>query len=83
MSKKQLVGIVKSAKMQKTVVVVVERKIQHKLYKKMIRINKKFKADTNGLTPKAGDTVKMEQTRPISREKTFKVIEIITEGGKR
>lgn len=82
MAKKQLIGIVKSAKMQQTVVVMVERKVQHKLYKKMIRINKTFKADTNGLTPKAGDTIKMEQTSPISKGKTFKVIEIITEGDK-
>jgi len=80
MAKKQLIGIVKSAKMQQTVVVMIERKVQHPLYKKMIRINKAFKADTNGLTSKAGDRVKIEQISPMSKGKTFKVIEIVTEG---
>ncbi len=73
MSKKVLIGKVVSDKMQKTVVVEVERKIQHPVYKKFIKINKKFKADTNNMDVKIGDMVKIKETRQLSKDKHFKV----------
>ncbi|OIP58002.1 MAG: 30S ribosomal protein S17 [Candidatus Levybacteria bacterium CG_4_10_14_0_2_um_filter_36_16] len=83
MAKKQLIGTVLSAKMQNTVVVGIERRIRHKMYKKIITVTKKFKADTNSMAPLEGQMVKIEQTRPMSREKMFKVVEIIKEGQKK
>lgn len=82
MSKKTLIGKVVSDKMQKTIVVEVERKVAHPVYKKIITKTKKFKADTNGMEAKMGETVKIEQATPMSRDKKFKLIEVIKEGGK-
>lgn len=73
--KKTLVGKIISAKMQNTAVVSVERKIPHKIYKKIIKRTKKYKADIHGMNVEVGDVVKIEETRPISRDKHFKVIE--------
>ncbi|OGH10334.1 MAG: 30S ribosomal protein S17 [Candidatus Levybacteria bacterium RIFCSPHIGHO2_01_FULL_36_15] len=70
---KILIGKIISDKMQKTVVVEVERKIQHPVYKKFIKVNKKFKADTNNMNVKVGDKVRIEETRPLSRDKHFKI----------
>lgn len=72
--KRVLTGIVVSDKMQKTVVVSIQRKVAHPLYGKLIKITKKYKVDTNGMDIKIGDIVRMEETRPISRGKHFKVI---------
>lgn len=74
---KILEGIVLSNLMQKTVIVKVNRVSAHKLYKKLIRSSKKYKADTNDLEPKIGDRVKMAETKPISKNKNFKIIKII------
>lgn len=82
MSKKTLIGKVVSDKMQKTIVVEVERKVAHPVYKKIITKTKKFKADTNGMEAKIGETVKIEQSIPMSHDKKFKLVEIIKEGGK-
>ena len=70
---KQLTGIVTSVKMSKTVVVEVERLVKHHLYGKIMRKTKKFKVhnDLEGL--KEGDRVKIASTRPLSKEKHFKV----------
>lgn len=70
---KMFVGKVVSAKMQGTVVVEVERKIVHPLYKKILRRSKKIKADTNKLELSLGDKVRIVETRPISKNKYFKV----------
>jgi small subunit ribosomal protein S17 len=67
-------GIVVSAKMQNTVVVAIERKVAHKLYGKLIRVTKKIKADTNGMEVNEGDVITIMQTKPISRDKNFKVV---------
>lgn len=75
------VGKVVSSKMQKTVVIQIERKIQHSLYKKMIRKTKRLKADTAGFDLKPEDVVKIKETKPISRNKHFVVVQKI-EGGK-
>lgn len=73
--KKILIGEVLSTKMQKTVVVRVERKFRHELYRKVIIRHKKYKAHNENLELVVGDTVKIEETRPISKDKHFKVIE--------
>lgn len=79
-NKKTLTGIVISDKMKNTVVVLIERRVTHPVYRKIIKKTKKMKADTNGMIVVAGQTVKIESTRPISRGKYFKVIEIMKEG---
>lgn len=73
-SNKVLTGTVVSTKMQNTVVIAIERKVAHKLYGKLIKVTKKIKADTNNMEVKEGDVVVIEQTRPLSRDKNFKVI---------
>ncbi|MFH0979630.1 MAG: 30S ribosomal protein S17 [Candidatus Roizmanbacteria bacterium] len=73
--KKTLVGEVVSTKMQKTVVVNVERKFTHSKYRKVIIRHKKYKAHNEELELKVGDIVKIVETRPISKDKHFKVIE--------
>lgn len=73
-AKRTLTGTVVSTKMQKTVVVAIERKVAHKLYRKLIRVTKKLKADTNGLELSEGDIVKIQGTRPLSKDKNYKVV---------
>jgi small subunit ribosomal protein S17 len=72
---KILTGTVVSTKMQKTVVVKVERKFRHPLYEKVITRHKKYKAHNEDFDLKEGDVVKIIETRPISKDKHFKVIE--------
>lgn len=74
MARKQLTGVIVSNKMTNTVVISISRRIQHAVYKKLITVTKRIKADTNGMDLNVGDVVKIEQTRPISRDKSFKVI---------
>jgi len=71
------IGKVVSDKMQKTVVVAIERLIQHPLYKKGIKRTVKFKAHDENNEAHIGDTVKIVQTRPLSKEKCWRVVEII------
>lgn len=73
--KKVLIGKIISNKMQGTVVVQIERKIKHPIYKKYIRRNKKIKADINNFELEVGNIVKIEEISPISKDKHFKVIE--------
>jgi small subunit ribosomal protein S17 len=75
---KTLIGKVVSTKMQKTVVVKVERKFRHPLYEKVITRHKKYKAHNEELKLKEGDMVKIIETRPISKDKHFKVAEKLT-----
>lgn len=72
--KKVIIGTVISNNMKNTVVVSMTRKVPHKMYGKLVKVTKKIKADTNGMEISVGDLVRIEQTRPISREKFFKVI---------
>lgn len=72
---KILKGIVVSDKMDKTVVVAVTRFMKHPKYKKFLKITKKFKAHDENNASKVGDSVSLRQTRPISKDKHFKVIE--------
>ncbi len=76
-NRKQLVGIVVSNKMDKTVVVMVERLVQHPLYKKYIRRRKKFMAHDEENACREGDKVLIEETRPLSKHKRWRVREIL------
>ena len=75
MPKRVLTGNIVSDKGDKTVVVNVERKVKHPLYGKIIRRSKKYHAHDEGNEYKAGETVRIEETAPISKLKTWKVIE--------
>lgn len=75
--RKQLVGRVSSNKMDKTVVVVVERTVRHRRYGKVLRRIKKYKAHDEHNECRIGDWVRMIESRPFSREKRWRVIEIL------
>jgi len=75
--RKTRVGIVVSDKMDKTVVVAVERLVQHPFYKKYIKRTKKFKAHDERNECQIGDKVQIMETRPISKTKRWRVVEII------
>ena len=73
----ELVGVVVKAKMQKTVVVAVERLVQHAMYRKTIKRTSTFMAhDEKGA--QQGDTVRIVETRPLSKNKRWRVEEIVT-----
>lgn len=74
---KILEGVVVSLKMQKTAVVQVTRVAPHPIYKKLIKKDKKIKADTSSFELAVGDRVRMFETRPISKLKHFKILEVI------
>ena len=75
--RKHWVGKVTSNRMTQTVVVEVTRLVRHPVYQKVIRRAKKFKAHDLGLKPKVGDEVRIEETRPISKDKRWRLVEII------
>jgi small subunit ribosomal protein S17 len=75
--KKEFVGIVKSDKMEKTIVVAVANKALHPLYKKYVTRTKKLKAHDEKNEAHVGDRVRVVECRPISREKCWKLAEII------
>jgi small subunit ribosomal protein S17 len=74
------VGRVVSDKMDKTVVVSVERLRRHPIYKRVVRLSSKFKAHDEENSAKVGDTVRIEESRPLSREKRWKVVEVVARG---
>ncbi|MDR1970692.1 MAG: 30S ribosomal protein S17 [Treponema sp.] len=76
-TKKEFVGVVKSDKMEKTIVVAVETTALHALYKKYVRRIKKLKAHDETNDAKTGDRVRVVECRPISKEKCWKLAEII------
>ena len=80
MPKRILVGTVVSDKTDKTVTVLVEGKVKHPLYGKIIRRSKKYHAHDEGNDFKPGDTVRIEETRPISKTKTWKVLDRVQAG---
>jgi len=73
--RKTLIGKVISVKMNKTVVVKVEKKLVHSKYRKVIVRHKKFKVHNENLKLNLGDIVRIGETRPISKDKHFEVIE--------
>ncbi|MBV1834311.1 MULTISPECIES: 30S ribosomal protein S17 [Novacetimonas] len=74
MPRRVLTGRVTSDKMDKTVTVLVDRRVIHPLYKKFIRRSKKYAAHDQLNECKIGDTVRIEECRPISRRKTWTVV---------
>ena len=81
MPKRILIGTVVSDKTDKTVVVRVERKVKHPMYGKIIRRSKKYHAHDEANEYKPGDIVRIEETRPISKTKTWAVKDRVVEGG--
>jgi small subunit ribosomal protein S17 len=75
--RKQLVGQVTSNKMDKTVVVAVDRTARHALYGKVVRRVKKYKAHDEQNECQIGDRVRIIESRPLSREKRWRVVEIV------
>jgi len=75
--RKTLIGLVSSDKMEKTITVSVERKVKHPMYGKYIKKTKKFVAHDEKNECNEGDTVKIMETRPLSKRKTWRLIEII------
>ncbi|MEX0710381.1 MAG: 30S ribosomal protein S17 [Chloroflexota bacterium] len=74
------VGRVVSDKMDKTVVVSVERLRRHPIYKRVVRLSSKFKAHDEENSARVGDTVRIEESRPLSREKRWRVVEVVARG---
>ncbi|MGM9571129.1 MAG: 30S ribosomal protein S17 [bacterium] len=71
------VGVVVSDKMEKTIVVAIKTLVRHPLYGKMVKQTTKFKAHDEKNMCQIGDTVKIMETRPISKDKNWRVVEII------
>lgn len=76
-ARKTQVGVVTSDKMAKTVVVRIEAVRRHPLYKKTIRQAKTLKAHDEGRTARVGDRVRIAETRPLSRDKRWRVVEVL------
>ena len=76
-SRKTRVGLVVSDKMQKTVVVEIERRVAHPVYGKMMTRTKRVKAHDEENSAKTGDTVRIAETRPLSKDKRWRLIEIV------
>ncbi len=75
--RKQLVGKVISNKMDKTIIVEIERLMMHSLYKKSVRMRKRFKSHDEKNECSIGDIVKIEETRPLSKDKRYRVVDVI------
>lgn len=76
--RKSRVGIVVSDKMEKTIVVAVEVKYKHPLYKKTIRVTNKYKVHDEENAARIGDTVEITETRPLSKDKRWRLVEILS-----
>ena len=75
--RKERIGVVVSTKMDKSIVVAVKRKVKHPIYGKFINRTKKLMAHDEENTCNIGDTVRISETRPLSKNKTWRLIEII------
>jgi len=78
--RKSFIGTVVSNKMDKTAVVAVERRHQHPLYRKIVRVTKRYKAHDPNNAANRGDVVRIEETRPLSKEKRWRIAETLTRG---
>ena len=76
-ARKSRTGLVVSDKMDKTVVVAIERRVPHPIYGKMITRTKRLKAHDEENSAKVGDTVRIVETRPLSKDKRWRLVEII------
>jgi small subunit ribosomal protein S17 len=74
MPRRVLQGVVVSDKADKTVIVLVERRVMHPIYKKFIKRSKKYRAHDEGNAYKIGDVVRIEECRPISKTKSWQVV---------
>ena len=75
--RKERVGLVTSNKMDKSIVVSVERKVKHEKYGKFIKMTSKFVAHDETNTCNIGDTVKIMETRPLSKSKNWRLVEVV------
>lgn len=75
--RKTVVGVVVSDKMEKTVVVAVERLVPHPLYGRRVRRTKRYKAHDEENSARVGDRVELMETRPLSREKRWRIVSIL------
>jgi len=75
--RKERVGMVTSTAMDKTITVTVERTTQHRLYRKSIKRTKKFKAHDKDNSCQVGDLVRIRETRPLSKTKRWRLVEIV------
>ncbi len=75
--RKTRIGLVVSDKMEKSIVVAVERKVKHPMYGKFVKTTTKFKAHDEGNTCGIGDTVLIMETRPLSKTKNWRLVEIL------
>ena len=80
MPKRVLEGVVVSDKNDKTIVVKVERRLRHPVLKKTVRLSKKYHAHDEKNVAKTGDVVRIEETRPISKQKRWTLLEKVAAG---
>ncbi|MDZ4859723.1 MAG: 30S ribosomal protein S17 [Candidatus Hydrogenedentes bacterium] len=76
-ARKERVGVVRSNAMTKTITVSVERKVQHRLYKKGVKQTKTFKAHDEKNECQVGDVVRIRESRPLSKTKRWRLVEIV------
>ncbi len=79
-NRKERVGVVVSDRQNKTISVEVMRTTQHELYKKVIKLKKRYTAHDEENQAKVGDTVKIVETRPLSKNKCWRLLEIVSRG---
>ena len=76
-TRRERVGVVSSNRMDKSIVVVVKRKVKHPIYGKFVNKSSKFMAHDEENTANQGDTVKISETKPLSKNKRWRLVEII------
>src|ERR1700676_5423661 len=77
-ARQELIGVVTSAKMQKTIVVKVSRATQHRLYRRVVRSGKKYYAHDESREARVGDTVRIVSTRPLSKLKRWRLKQVLS-----
>ncbi|MCH5304670.1 MAG: 30S ribosomal protein S17 [Ruminococcus sp.] len=75
--RKTVIGKVVSDKMDKTIVVLIEDSVKHKLYNKVVKRSRRLKAHDENNEAKIGDRVKVMETRPLSKDKRYRLVEIV------
>lgn len=75
--RKTVIGKVASDKMDKTIVVVIEDSVKHKLYNKVVKRSRRLKAHDENNEAHVGDRVKVMETRPLSKDKRYRLVEIV------
>lgn len=78
--RKTRTGKVMSAKMNKTLVVSVERRVAHEMYGKFIKLSKKYYVHDEKNEAKEGDTVRIQETRPLSKLKSWRLLDVVQQG---